>query len=161
MGNSWNSSMDDSNIFGPGLNLPWNIHELRCAPPPCIQLPKNGFVANEVEKQPLDRGTTNRRVRKNWRWIWFLACSRSVQFFRPLLYPNHWSQRVLMGAKWKIWILSFHWYPMVYCRSSGFATTASQSQAIFQNVQKCWKLAYLASSEIPIFGHFFSNGRDS
>ena len=56
-----------------------------------------------------------------------------------------------MGTKWKIWILSFHWYPMVYCRSSGFATTASQSQAIFQNVQKCWKWAYLASGEIPIF----------
>ena len=56
-----------------------------------------------------------------------------------------------MGAKWKIWILSFHWYPMVHCRSCGLATTASQSQAIFQNVQKCWKWAYLASDEIPMF----------
>ena len=46
--------MDDWNIFGPGLNLPWNIHELCSAPTPCIQLPKNGFVANVVEKQPLD-----------------------------------------------------------------------------------------------------------
>ena len=102
----------------------------------------------------MDHGK-RRRVRKKWRWIWFLTCSGSVRFFWPLLYPNRWSQRVLMGAKWKIWILSFHWYPMVYCRSSGLATTASQSQAIFQNVQKCWKWAYLASGEIPIFGHFF------
>ena len=56
----------------------------------------------------------------------------------------------------KIWILSFHWYHiMVCCRLSDLATTAYQSQAIFQNVPKCWKWAYLASGEIPIFGHYF------
>ena len=30
---------------------------------------------------------------------------------RATLWPNQWSHRLLQGLKWKIWRLSFHWYP--------------------------------------------------
>ena len=54
-----------------------------------------------------------------------------VLLFTSNLWPNQWSHRLLLGTKWKIWTLSFHWYPLVYCRLSGLDTTTSQSQVFF------------------------------
>ena len=73
----------------------------------------------------------------------------------PNLWPNQWSHKVPAGTKWNIWTWSFCRYPLVYCRSSGLDTTASQSQAFFQKSQKCWKLTNFAQSWKSIFGSIF------
>ena len=53
--------------------------------------------------------------------------------FRASLWPDQWSYSVPLGIKWKIWTLSFHWYPLVSFGFSG--SKASQSQAFFPKVE--------------------------
>ena len=38
------------------------------------------------------------------------------RFLKASLWPNNWSHWVLLGIKWKVWTLSFHWDPLVFCR---------------------------------------------
>ena len=64
-------------------------------------------------------------------------CERKISYnmspiLRATLWPNYWSHRVLLGVKWKVWTLSFHWYPLAFCRFSSLNTTASQSWSFFQ-----------------------------
>ena len=60
---------------------------------------------------------------------------RKGPMFRAILWPNQWSHRVLLGIKWKIWTLSFHWYPLVFCGLSGLTTTVSQSYQFFKKLK--------------------------
>ena len=78
--------------------------------------------------------------------------------FRASLWPDQWSHRVPLGIKWKVWTLSFHWCPLVFCGLSGLDTTASQSQAFFQKVENAENWPTLLSRETQLFEHFFSNG---
>ena len=78
--------------------------------------------------------------------------------FRASLWPDQWSHRVPRGIKWKVWTLSFNWYPLAFCGSSGLDTTATQSQAFFQKVENAENWPTLLSGETQLFGHFFSNG---
>ena len=78
--------------------------------------------------------------------------------FRASLWPDQWSYSVPLGIKWKIWTLSFHWYPLVSCGFSGLDTTASQSQAFFPKVENAENWPTLLSGETQLFGNFFSNG---
>ena len=65
---------------------------------------------------------------------WMGKCFKQLLDFDWILQPNHWSQRILKGVKQNIWISSFYWCLMVYCRSRGFAATAHWSPAIFQKI---------------------------
>ena len=64
------------------------------------------------------------RVRQYWRQMPFRPWTKVGLFFRALLWPNQWSHKQPMGTKWKIWTISFHWDPMVYCTSNSLAVTA-------------------------------------
>ena len=75
--------------------------------------------------------------------------------FRASLWPDQWSHRVPLGIKWKVWTLSFNWYPLAFCGSSGLDTTATQSQAFFQKVENAENWPTLLSGETQLFGHFF------
>ena len=86
----------------------------------------------------------------------FLYRMRPV--FRASLWPDQWSYSVPLGIKWKIWTLSFHWYPLVSCGFSGLDTTASQSQGFFPKVENAENWPTLLSGETQLFGNFFSNG---
>ena len=79
---------------------------------------------------------------------------------RATLWPNQWSHRLLLGIKWKIWTLSFHWYPLIFCGLSSLVTAASQSQAFFQKVENAenWPVLPRSKTQIKFFWHFFSNG---
>ena len=77
--------------------------------------------------------------------------------FRASLWPDQWSHSVPLGIKWKIWTLSFHWYPLVSCGFSGLDTTASQSQAFFRKVENAENWPTLLSGETQLFRHLFSN----
>ena len=44
---------------------------------------------------------------------------------------GHISNPETRGARWKIWALSFYWYIVVHCRSSGLVTIFCQSDVIF------------------------------
>ena len=68
--------------------------------------------------------------------------------------PDHYSHNVLQGIKWKLWIFSFYWYLVIWNWPSGLRAIASQSEAVFPKFQKC---TYFATSEVVIFGNFFSN----
>ena len=83
---------------------------------------------------------------------------RKGPIFRAILWPNQWSHRVLLGIKWKIWTLSFHWYAMVFCGLRGLDTTVSQTSAIFQKTKNAENWPVLFSGRTQIFWHFFSNG---
>ena len=75
-----------------------------------------------------------------WTEMSILEIITSVQLYKIFLWPNKWSHKALLRTKWKIWILSFHRYPMSLCRSSGLDTTTQQSWAIFWKIQKGWKM---------------------
>ena len=83
---------------------------------------------------------------------------RMSPVLRATLWPNQWSHRLLLGIKWKIWTLSFHWYPLIFCGLSSLDTAASQSQAFFQKVKNAENWPVLPRSKTQIFWHFFSNG---
>ena len=78
--------------------------------------------------------------------------------FRASLWPNQWSYSVPLGIKWKIWTLSFHWYPLVSFGFSGLDTKASQSQAFFPKVENAENWPTLLRGETQLFRNFFLNG---
>ena len=62
-----------------------------------------------------------------------------------------------IGAKWKLWILSFHRYPMSSCGSVvGLDTTTQQSWAIFRKNQKCWIMLTFSQALKTFLLAFFS-----
>ena len=81
---------------------------------------------------------------------------RKGPIFRATLWPNQWSHRGLLGIKWKIWTLSFHWYPLVFCGLSGLDTTVSQSLAIFLKINNAenWPVLFRVA-ELKFFDIFF------
>ena len=75
--------------------------------------------------------------------------------FRASLWPDQWSHRVPLRIKWKVWTLSFNWYPLVFCGLSDLDTTATQSQAFFSKSWKCWKLTNFAQRRNSTFRTLF------
>ena len=67
--------------------------------------------------------------------------------------PDHYSHNILQGIKWKLSISSFYWYLIIWNCPSGLRAIASQSEAVFPKFQKC---TYFTTSEVVIFGNFFS-----
>ena len=77
------------------------------------------------------------------------------RFFHRSLWPYQLHNFKKIGAKWEIWILSYHWYPMSLCRSSGLDTTVLQSWAFFRKNPKHWKLHLRHKHRKLVFGILF------
>ena len=91
---------------------------------------------------------------QKWRfWGW----ASWVHFFTRLLWPNHWHNIRKSSAKCKIWILSFHRYPMNLCRSSSLDTITQRSWAIFWKIQQGWKMQHFHKGENLFMACCFQN----
>mgnify|MGYP003322460456 CR=1 FL=1 len=77
-------------------------------------------------------------------------------FSKRSLWPHQWHNFNKIGTKWKIWILSFQWYPMSICRSSGLDTTTLQSWEFFRINPKHWKMHLFPKRWKLFFGTLFS-----
>jgi len=83
-----------------------------------------------------------RRVRKNWRGIYFWVYA----------WPGHILETGLLGIKWKVWISSLIWYPIATVWSSVFSKVGH----ISEKLKSIWKGINLASGKNLIFDHKFS-----
>ena len=93
------------------------------------------YHVRDYEKKPLKRASSQGQLYysgQKWR---FWGRASWVHFFTRSLWPNQWHNFKKIGAKWKIWVFSFHRYPMSLCRSHGLDTTTQQSWATFWKIQ--------------------------
>ena len=98
-----------------------------------------------------------RRVRKNWRYFFIFGFYHMRPLFprSPQRSTFHFSSTdsEKLGAKWKIWTLSFQGYAIIFCSWSGLVTALCQSQVVLGAFQK---MAWFASAENLVFALFFS-----
>ena len=92
-----------------------------------------------------------RRVRKNWRDIWFPACSKVGLFFRALLWPSQWSLKQPMGTKWKIWTQSFNKDPMVSYTTNSLSFTVGHFSKNQKSAEKSLLISGLKSWFLDTF----------
>ena len=64
-----------------------------------------------------------------------------------------WLDSKKLGAKWRIWTLSFRGYAIIFFSWSGLVTALCQSQVVLGAFQK---MAWIASAENLVFALFFS-----
>ena len=88
------------------------------------------------------------------KWV-FWRPIRWVHFFKSSLLPHPWHNFKKMGAKWKIWILSFHWHLMSMCGFISLDTTSLQSWAFLRKHPKGWKIDPFFQRWKPVFCTLF------
>ena len=82
----------------------------------------------------------------------------NIKLLRSCLWPNYWSHRVIVGVKWKIWIVSFYWYSLVYCvwvEWFGYYSLSAYSLVFFKMLKNAGNWPFLFGTESHFFGIFF------